>query len=88
VVDELHYTENYYILQHVFFNSVVGFIFIEMTKIVGSPSLTQPLLLYPGLGRTMLDNIGGVKSEKKICCRLQIIFSHMCRLTFLLQQFW
>jgi hypothetical protein len=28
-----------------------GFISIEMTKIVvGSPSLTQPLLLYPGLG--------------------------------------
>jgi hypothetical protein len=35
---------------------------IEMAKIiVGSPSLTQPLLLYLGLGPTMLDNIGGVK---------------------------
>jgi hypothetical protein len=32
-----------------------------MAKIVvGSPSLTQPLLLYPGLGPAMLDNIGGV----------------------------
>jgi hypothetical protein len=30
-----------------------------MTKIVvSSPSLTQPLLLYPGLGPAMLDNIG------------------------------
>jgi hypothetical protein len=39
-----------------------GFISTEMAKIVvGSPSLTQPLLLYPGLGSTMLDNIGGVK---------------------------
>jgi hypothetical protein len=38
-----------------------GFISIEMTKIViGSVSLTQPLLLYPGLGPAMLDNIGGV----------------------------
>jgi hypothetical protein len=38
-----------------------GFIFIEMTKIVvSSPSLTQPLLLYPGLRPAMLDNIGGV----------------------------
>jgi hypothetical protein len=38
-----------------------GFISIEMAKIVvGSPSLTQPLLLYPGLGPAMLDNIGGV----------------------------
>jgi hypothetical protein len=32
-----------------------------MTKIVvGSPSLTHHLLLYPGLGPAMLDNIGGV----------------------------
>jgi hypothetical protein len=32
-----------------------------MAKIVvGSSSLTQPLLLYPGLGPSMLDNIGGV----------------------------
>jgi hypothetical protein len=32
-----------------------------MAKIVvGSPSLTQPLLLYPGLGPAMLDNIDGV----------------------------
>jgi hypothetical protein len=39
-----------------------GFISIEMAKIVvGSPSLTQPLLLYPGLRPAMLDNIGGVK---------------------------
>jgi hypothetical protein len=38
-----------------------GFISIEMAKIVvGSPSLTHPLLLYPGLGPAMLDNIGGV----------------------------
>jgi hypothetical protein len=38
-----------------------GFISIEMAKIVvGSPGLTQPLLLYPGLGPAMLDNIGGV----------------------------
>jgi hypothetical protein len=37
------------------------FISIEMTKIVvGSPCLTQPLFLYPGLGPAMLDNIGGV----------------------------
>jgi hypothetical protein len=28
--------------------------------VVGSPSLTQPLLLYPGLEPAMLDNIGGV----------------------------
>jgi hypothetical protein len=41
-----------------------GFIFIEMTKIVvGSSSLTQPLLLYPALGPAMLDNIGGVGGE-------------------------
>jgi hypothetical protein len=33
-----------------------GFIPIEMAKIVvGSPSLTQPLLLYPGLGPAMLE---------------------------------
>jgi hypothetical protein len=38
-----------------------GFISIEMAKIVvGSSSLTQLLLLYPGLGSAMLDNIGGV----------------------------
>jgi hypothetical protein len=37
-----------------------------MTKIiVSSPSLTQPLLLYPGLGPAMLDNIGGVSFDKK-----------------------
>jgi hypothetical protein len=37
------------------------FISIEMAKIVvDSSSLTQPLLLYPGLGPAMLDNIGGV----------------------------
>jgi hypothetical protein len=42
-----------------------GFISIEMAKIVvGSSCLTQPLLLYPGLGPTMLDNIGGVRKEK------------------------
>jgi hypothetical protein len=35
-----------------------------MAKIVvGSPSLTQPLLLYPGLGPAMLDNIGGVRNK-------------------------
>jgi hypothetical protein len=34
-----------------------GFISIEMAKIVvGSPSLTQPLLFYLGLGPAMLDN--------------------------------
>jgi hypothetical protein len=33
-----------------------------MAKIVvGSPSLTQPLLLYPGLRQAMLDNIAGVE---------------------------
>jgi hypothetical protein len=33
-----------------------GFIFIKMTRIVvGSPNLTQPLLLYPGLGSGMLE---------------------------------
>jgi hypothetical protein len=33
-----------------------GFISIKMAKIVvGSPSLTQPLLLYPGLGQAMLE---------------------------------
>jgi hypothetical protein len=32
-----------------------------MAKIVvGSPSLTQPLLFYMGLGQVMLDNIDGV----------------------------
>jgi hypothetical protein len=32
-----------------------------MTKIVvGSPSLTQPLLLYPGLEPAMLDNIASL----------------------------
>jgi hypothetical protein len=32
-----------------------------MAKIVvSSPNLTQPLLLYPGLGPAMLDNISGV----------------------------
>jgi hypothetical protein len=42
-----------------------------MAKIVvGSPSLTQPLL-YPGLGPAMSDNIGGVfyldnKREKEL----------------------
>jgi hypothetical protein len=37
------------------------FISIEMAKIVvGSSSLTQPILLYPGLGPGMLDNIVGV----------------------------
>jgi hypothetical protein len=41
-----------------------GFISIEMVKIVvGSPSLTQPLLFYPGLGPAMLDNICGVDSN-------------------------
>jgi hypothetical protein len=35
-----------------------------MAKIVvGSPSLTQPLLLYPGLGPAMLNNIGGVTED-------------------------
>jgi hypothetical protein len=38
-----------------------GFIFIKMVKIVvGSSSLTQHLLIYPGLRPAMLDNIGGV----------------------------
>jgi hypothetical protein len=33
-----------------------GFVSIEMAKIVvGSSSLTQPLLLYPGLGPAMLE---------------------------------
>jgi hypothetical protein len=33
-----------------------GFISIKMAKIVvGSPNLTQPLLLYPGLGPAMLE---------------------------------
>jgi hypothetical protein len=46
-------------------NFPCGFISIEMTKIVvGSSSLTQPLLLYSGLGLTMLDNIGGVSVQK------------------------
>jgi hypothetical protein len=31
--------------------------------VVGSPSLTQLLLLYPGLKMAMLDNIGGVISR-------------------------
>jgi hypothetical protein len=32
-----------------------------MAKIVvGSSNLTQPLLLYSGLGPAMLDNIGGI----------------------------
>jgi hypothetical protein len=36
-----------------------------MAKIVvGSPSLTQPLLLYLGLGPAMLDNIGEVNIEE------------------------
>jgi hypothetical protein len=40
-----------------------GFISIEMAKIVvGSLSLTQPLLLYTGLGPVMLDNIGAMPS--------------------------
>jgi hypothetical protein len=39
------------------------FISIDIAKIVvGSPSLTQPLLLYMGLGPVILDNIGGVKT--------------------------
>jgi hypothetical protein len=43
-------------------NFPCGFIFIEMAKIVvGSPSLTQPLLLYLDLRPAMLDNIGRVK---------------------------
>jgi hypothetical protein len=43
-------------------DSPCGFISIEMAKIViGLPSLTQPLLLYPGLRPAMLDNIGRVK---------------------------
>jgi hypothetical protein len=38
-----------------------------MAKIVvGSSSLTQPLLFYPGLGPAMLDNIGGVIIVKGI----------------------
>jgi hypothetical protein len=45
-----------------------GFISIEMAKIVvGSPSLTQPLLLYSSLRPAMLDNIGGVQQEKQLC---------------------
>jgi ABC-type arginine/histidine transport system permease subunit len=31
--------------------------------IIGTPSLTQPFLLYSGLGPAMLDNIGGVAQE-------------------------
>jgi hypothetical protein len=38
-----------------------------MAKIVvGSPSLTQPILLYPVLGPAMLDNIGGVILDTKL----------------------
>jgi hypothetical protein len=44
----------------------IGFISIEMAKIVvGSPSLTQPLLLYPGLGPAIVDNIGGVVRQHR-----------------------
>jgi hypothetical protein len=43
-----------------------------MVKIVvASPNLTQRLLFYPGLGPTMLDNIGRVKSTK---LKAQIFF--------------
>jgi hypothetical protein len=39
-----------------------GFIFIDMAKIVvGSPSLTQSLLLYPGFGT------GYVRQHRRIC---------------------
>jgi hypothetical protein len=38
-----------------------------MAKIVvGSPILTQPILLYPGLGPAMLDNIGGAILDTKL----------------------
>jgi hypothetical protein len=44
-----------------------GFISIDMAKIVvGSPSQTQPLLLYLGLGPAMLDNIGRVNQTTQV----------------------
>jgi hypothetical protein len=53
---------NYIVLScRAYFAFACDFIFIENAKIVvGSSSLTQPLLLYPGLGPVMLDNIWGV----------------------------
>jgi hypothetical protein len=44
-----------------------GFISIKMARIViGSPNLTQPLLLYPGLGPTMYENSKQAKRHTNI----------------------
>jgi hypothetical protein len=59
-------------------NFPCGFISIEMAKIVvGSPSLAQPLLLYPDLRPTMLDNIGRVMVQKKIFHQIMYILETM-----------
>jgi hypothetical protein len=58
-----------------------------MAKIVvGSSSLTQPLLLYPALGPAMLDNIGGVGGEGRgrqtieSIAPLQKIITGLCKM--------
>jgi hypothetical protein len=61
-----------------------GFISIEMGKIVaGSPSLTKPLLFYPGLRPAMLDNIGGVRRMPpylKVSIHIYIPLTHLVAL--------
>jgi hypothetical protein len=45
-----------------------------MAKIVvGSPSLTQPVVLYQGLGPAMLDNIGGVRICYIMCLKFRLV---------------
>jgi hypothetical protein len=45
-----------------------------MAKIVvGLPSLTQPVILYQGLGPAMLDNIGGVRICYIMCLKFRLV---------------
>jgi hypothetical protein len=49
-----------------------GFISIKMAKIiVGSPSLTQPFLLYPGLGPAMLEQLSRASGPRVAGPRLR-----------------
>jgi hypothetical protein len=45
--------------------------------VVGSSSLTQPLLLYPGLRPAMLDNIDGVRRATSVHFILFFV-SYLC----------
>jgi hypothetical protein len=50
-----------------------GFTYIKMSKIVvGSPSLTEPLIFYPGLGPAMLEQhrqscLLHIQKQKRTC---------------------